>query len=233
VFFYRFCLLNIHNSDTTKPHITDTLHPNLPDTTKPTGISIDPALVELASGKTPPREYTIAGIKITGTKYLDESLLTSISGLTVGDKVTIPGGDNFSKAINNLWKQNLFADITIYFTKLIGTSVYIEINVSERPRLSNFYFKGVKKGDAEDLTTKSGLIKGRVVTENMKRVAVQAIKKFYAEKGYQASTVAVTEAHDPAVQNSEILTFTSSIRGRRSRSRTSTSSATRPSRRPS
>jgi outer membrane protein insertion porin family len=199
---------NIHNSDTTKPHITDTLHPNLPDTTKPTGISIDPALVELASGKTPPREYTIAGIKITGTKYLDESLLTSISGLTVGDKVTIPGGDNFSKAINNLWRQNLFADITIYFTKLIGTSVYIEINVSERPRLSNFYFKGVKKGDAEDLTTKSGLIKGRVVTENMKRVAVQAIKKFYSEKGYQASTVAVTEVHDPAVQNSEILTFT-------------------------
>src|ERR1700691_556343 len=67
---------NIHHSDTTKPHITDTLHPNLPDTTKPTEISIDPALVELASGKTPPREYTIAGIKITGTKYLDESLLT-------------------------------------------------------------------------------------------------------------------------------------------------------------
>ncbi len=81
-------------------------------------------LVELAGGKLPPREYTIAGIKITGTKYLDESLLQSISGLTVGDKVTIPGGDNFSKAINNLWKQHLFADVTIYFTKLVGTEIY-------------------------------------------------------------------------------------------------------------
>ncbi len=196
----------IHPSDTTKPSITDTLHTALPDTTHP-GISIDPELVALASGKNPPREYTIAGIKISGTKYLDESLLTSISGLTVGDKVTIPGGDNFSKAINNLWRQHLFADVTIYFTKLVGTSVYIEINVTERPRLSNFYFKGVKKGDADDLTTKSGLIKGRVVTEDMKRVAIQAIKKFYAEKGYQAAAVNVTEVHDPAVQNSEILTF--------------------------
>ena len=159
----NLCLLttiaaNAQVTDTTKPRVTDTIHTALPDTTHP-GISVDPELVALSNSKNPPKEYTIAGIKISGTKYLDESLLASISGLTVGDKVTIPGGDNFSKAINNLWKQNLFADITIYFTKLVGNSVYIEINVTERPRLSNFYFKGVKKGDGDDLTTKTGLIK--------------------------------------------------------------------------
>src|SRR6185312_2474461 len=179
-----------------------------PDTTHPT--SVDPELIALASGKTPPREYTIAGIKISGTKYLDESLLTSISGLTVGDKVTIPGGDNFSKAINNLWRQNLFANITIYFTKLVGNSLYIEINVTERPRLSNFYFvgPGVKKGDRDDLVTKTGLIKGRVVNENMKTVAIQTIKKFYADKGYQSTTVSISESRDPAMQNAATITFT-------------------------
>jgi len=41
----------------------------------------------------------------------------------------------------------------------------------------------------------------------MKRVAIQAIKKFYSDKGYQDAKVATTESHDPAVQNSEILTF--------------------------
>src|SRR5580658_3691502 len=189
-----YCLLNI----TAKAQVTDTTHP---------AISVDPELMALSTAKTP-KEYVIAGIKVTGTKYLDESLLTSISGLTVGDKVTIPGSDNFSKAINNLWKQNLFSNIAIYFTKLVGNSIYLEINVTERPRLSNFYFKGVKKGDGDDLTTKTGLIKGRVVTENMKRVAIQAIKRFYADKGYQDAQVTTTEAHDPAVQNSEILTFT-------------------------
>jgi outer membrane protein insertion porin family len=214
-----YCLLNLtaakaQASDTTHPgtpaHVSDTTHPgtpaHTPDTTRP-GISIDPDLMALSNSKNPPREYIIAGIKISGTKYLDESLLTSISGLTVGDKVTIPGGDNFSKAINNLWKQNLFADIAIYFTKLVGTSIYVEISVTERPRLSNFYFKGVKKGDADDLTTKTGLIKGRVVTENMKRTAVQAIKRFYADKGYQDAQIKAVEARDPAVANSEILTF--------------------------
>src|SRR5882762_9940519 len=189
-----YCLLN---RTTAKAQVTDTTHP----------VSVDPALIDLTNPKNPPREYIIAGIKIVGTKYLDESLLTSISGLTVGDKVTIPGGDNFSKAITNLWKQKLFADIAIYFTKLSGNSIYIEIDVTERPRLSNFYFKGVKKGDGDDLTTKTGLVKGRVVTENMKRSAIQVIRKFYSEKGYQDAQVTTTETKDPSVANSEVLTF--------------------------
>jgi len=202
-----YCLLNslaAKSQDTTNVPKRDTIPA---DTTHPT--AIDPALLDLPNPKNPPHEYVIAGIKITGTKYLDETLLTSISGLTVGDKITIPGGDNFSKAITNLWKQNLFADIAIYFTRIVGNNVYIEINVTERPRLGNFYFRGtgVKKGDADDLTTKTGLIKGRVITENMKRSAIQAIKRFYADKGYQSVTVTTSEIRDPTVANSEILTF--------------------------
>ncbi|MBS1602864.1 MAG: BamA/TamA family outer membrane protein [Bacteroidetes bacterium] len=202
-----YCLLNslaAKSQDTTNVPKRDTIPA---DTTHPT--SVDPALIELSNPKNPPHEYVIAGIKITGTKYLDETLLTSISGLTVGDKITIPGGDNFSKAISNLWKQNLFADIAIYFTRIVGNNVYIEINVTERPRLGNFYFRGsgVKKGDADDLTTKTGLIKGRVITENMKRSAIQAIKRFYADKGYQSVAVTTSEIRDPTVANSEILTF--------------------------
>src|SRR5882757_2116867 len=198
-----YCLLNLTAA---KAQVTDTTQ-KVTDTIIHPGVSVDPDLMALSNSKNPPREYVIAGIKISGTKYLDEALLTSISGLTVGDKVTIPGGDNFSRAINNLWKQNLFADIAIYFTKLSGNSIYIEINVTERPRLSTFYFKGVKKGDGDDLTTKTGLVKGRVVTENMKRSAIQVIRKFYSEKGYQDAQVTTTETKDPSVANSEVLTF--------------------------
>ena len=163
------------------------------DTTSPN--SIDPQLLEMSSSKAP-KEYTIGTIKISGTKYLDEQLLVSIAGISPGDKVTIPGGDNFSKAINNLWKQNLFANIQIYFTKLHEGSVDIEINVTERPRLSTFVFKGVKKTDSDELTKKTGLVKGRVVTENTKRSAVDAIKKYFTEKGFQGADVKVTEGND-------------------------------------
>jgi len=179
-------------------------HAQVTDTTHP--VSVDPELLALANAKTP-KEYIIAGIKITGSKYLDESLLISVSGLTVGDKVMIPTGDNFSKAITKLWNQNLFSNVSIYFTKVSGNDIYIEINVTERPRLVNFYFKGSSKSESDDLKTKTGLVKGRVITENMKQTAVENIQKYYADKGYQSVEVNITEAKDAAAPNSEALTF--------------------------
>src|ERR1700730_17301728 len=161
VFSLTFCLLFM---TVVEAQVTDTTHP----------VSVDPELLGLSTAKTP-KEYTIAGIKITGTKYLDESLLISISGLTVGDKVSIPGGDNFSRAINKLWNQNLYSNVAIYFTKLVGNDLYLEINVTERPRLANFVFKGASKSESDELKTKTGLVKGRVITENMKQIAVENI----------------------------------------------------------
>jgi len=179
----------------TQAQVTDTLP-----------ASIDPDLIDITSSKVP-KEFTIAGIKVSGTQHLDEQLLISISGITVGSKVTIPGGDNFSKAIINLWKQNLFANVHIYFTKLEGTNLYIEINVTERPRLSKFFFKGIKKTEQEELQTKTGLIPGRVVTENVKRSAVEAIQKYYTDKGFQSATVNIQEQKDAALPNSVNVTF--------------------------
>lgn len=175
-----------------------------PKDTVPT--SIDPQLIELTNSKVP-REYTISAIKITGTKYLDEQLLISISGINVGDKIMIPGGDNFSKAITNLWKQNLFANIEIYFTKVSGENVDLEINVTERPRLSKTVFKGAKKTDSDELTKKTGLVAGRVVTENTKQSAILVIKKYYAEKGFQNAAVTVNEVNDPSKTNTVTVVF--------------------------
>ncbi len=98
------------------------IHTNAQVQSDTTPVSIDPALEELVKSSIP-REYTISAITISGTKYLDQQLLVSISGLAVGDKVMIPGGDNFSKAIMNLWKQNLFSNVQILITKIQGNSI--------------------------------------------------------------------------------------------------------------
>ncbi|MGF2414270.1 MAG: hypothetical protein ACQUYJ_18195, partial [Ferruginibacter sp.] len=89
-----------------------------------TTISIDPALQEIFNSKIP-KEYTIAGITVGGTKAFDENLIISISGLAVGDKVQIPGTDVFSKAIAKLWKQSLISRIEISFTKLVDRNLYV------------------------------------------------------------------------------------------------------------
>lgn len=184
--------------------LTKTTSAQIVKDTVPTSVNVE--LENIFNSKTP-KEYIIAAIKVSGTQSFDANLIVSISGLAVGDKVMIPGADAFSKAINNLWKQNLISNVEVYFTKLIEKNLYVEISITERPRLSNFKFVGVKKSEADDLVAKTGLVKGRVVTENMKRSAEENIRKFFVEKGYRNIEVQVAEKKDTSVSNSVLLTF--------------------------
>jgi outer membrane protein insertion porin family len=170
-------------------------------------VAVNVPLENIFNAKTP-QEYIISNIKVTGTTF-DPNLIISISGLAVGDKVKIPGGDNFSRAISNLWKQNLVSDVQVYFTNLVGDKLSVEIHITDRPSLTNFKFKGVSKGEADDLTPKLGLAKGKVtrVTENLKTTAVAVIKKFYIDKGFRNVDVKVNEAKDPNAANAVNIVF--------------------------
>lgn len=174
--------------------------------TIPSVDSVDVDMVRLFEQKVP-KKYKIANIKVSGNQYFDQALLLSVANIAAGDEVVIPGGDEFAKAIQNLWKQSYFSFVEIYITKLVGTNIDIEIVVQERPRLSDFFFKGIKKTEAEDLTGKTGLIKGRVITENMKRSAVEAIQKFYYDKAFRNVKITIRETKDPSIENATILTF--------------------------
>jgi outer membrane protein insertion porin family len=168
--------------------------------------SVDVDLVNLFTQKKA-RKYKVAGLKVTGNNYFDETLLLSIASISIGDEITIPGGDNFAKAINKLWGQNYFSDVQLFVTKLEGTNIWIEIVVTERPRLSKYDFIGVKKGDKEDLMGKTALVPNRIVTENMKRSAVEAIQKFYAEKAYINVSVRIEEKKDTTFGDAVTLLF--------------------------
>jgi outer membrane protein insertion porin family len=169
-------------------------------------VSLNPALQDIYNSKYP-KEYTIAGITVTGAKSFDQNLVVSISGLAVGDKVMIPGTDVFSKAIAKLWKQSLVSNVDIFLTKLEGSNLFIELNITERPRLLSYKFVGIKKGEKDDLETKVGLAKDRVLSENMKLSAVEAIQKFYSGKGYRNVTINMQEEPVAGVSNAVALTF--------------------------
>lgn len=172
-----------------------------------TSHSVDPELMAMFQSKYP-KKYNISSITVTGTKSFDPNLIISISGLAIGDQVSIPGTDAFSKAIEKLWRQSLVADVDIYITRLHDNNdIDIEIAVTERPRLVDFRFEGVRKGERDDLASKVGLSKDRVLTENMVLTAVEAIKKFYINKGFRNTQVRVDEQPVPGLNNSVSLTF--------------------------
>ncbi|RYF86020.1 MAG: outer membrane protein assembly factor, partial [Chitinophagaceae bacterium] len=168
--------------------------------------SIDPDLLNINANRIP-KEYTIRSIKVTGVNTLDSSIVLSISGLQAGDKVLLPGGEAFSRAITNLWRQRLFANVQVFITALEGDNIDLEIHVQERPRLANFKFVGVSKGQVEEIQGKANLAKSTIITENMKRNVTEIIQKFFAEKGYLNTKVRIEEAVDPTLANSRSLTF--------------------------
>ncbi|HUM45943.1 MAG TPA: hypothetical protein PLD84_03375, partial [Chitinophagales bacterium] len=91
-----------------------------------------------------PKTYVIGGIEVTGTQYLDKDILIALSGVRKGDRIDIPGTE-ISKAVKNLWKQDLFANVRIYVDHTVGDTAYLSYALDERPRLSGFTFRGIKK----------------------------------------------------------------------------------------
>lgn len=152
-----------------------------------------------------PAEYTIGGITVSGVKFLDPDLLVPLSGLRVGQTVSLPG-DDIGKAIRKMWDQGLFTNVEIRIVKTIGVNVFLDIRVTERPRLSRFTFIGkVKKGEQDELREKIKLIGGRVLTENMKSNTINIIKNHYKDKGYLNAQVVLVEKPDTILVNSIVM----------------------------
>ncbi len=147
-----------------------------------------------------PKEYYIGGITVSGVKYLDGNVLIMLSGLTVGDKVKIPG-DKISQSVRKLWEQGLFEDIKVSVSKVVDDQVFINFNLKERPRLSKFQFTGIKKSDADDIRQKIRLVKGDYVTDNLIIKTTNIIRKFYNDKGFLNTDVHIELKKDSATAN--------------------------------
>lgn len=142
-----------------------------------------------------PVEYTIGGITVDGAKKLDERALILISGLKIGRKITVPGED-ISKAVRKLWKQGLFEDVKISYTKIQGKTIFLNIHIKEQPRLSRFKFIGIKKSEANDLREIIDLYKEKIVTQNLIVSTRQKVENYFIDKGYLKADVKISAKPD-------------------------------------
>ncbi len=147
-----------------------------------------------------PRDYEIGGITVTGAKYVDPQVLVMISGLQPGETIEVPG-DKITNAIRKLWDQGLFEDISITSTLKIGRKIFLNIDLKERPRISKFSFKGVKKSEADELRKKINLTRGDVATEHVYTKTTRIIEDYYADKGFHNVIVNVETVADTTRDN--------------------------------
>lgn len=151
-----------------------------------------------------PKEYVIKGLDVQGIRYLDTQVLLQISGLSIGDKIVVPG-DAITNSIKKLWNHGLFSDVKITADKIVGDNIWLRINLQERPRLADVNFSGVSKSEKDDINKKVLLLKGSQVTDNQLRTAEKIIKNIFLDKGFLNTTVNVIQRDDTTQNNSVIL----------------------------
>ena len=153
--------------------------------------------------------YTLAGIKVSGVENYgyEDYVLIGISGLSVGQKVTVPG-DEFTSAMNKFWKHGLFSDVKILATKLTADSVWIEIQLKPTPIISTINYHGVKKSEREDIEAKIGVAKGSQITPNIINRIRKRIKDYFDEKGFSNAGITIRQSDDLANEGKAILDIT-------------------------
>lgn len=146
---------------------------------------------------TRPVTYTIGGITVSGVEHLDHGVIIVLSGLGVGDVIEVPG-ESIREAIEKLWQQGLFENIRITATRIEGDLIFLNLFMKERPRMSRFSFRGVKKSEADDLRDKIRLVRNDVVTDNLIVRTKNIITKHFSDKGYLNASVDITQVQDTA-----------------------------------
>ena len=146
-----------------------------------------------------PEDYVIKEISIAGIKYLDENILINLSGLNVGQEITVPG-DDITNAIQKLWDQGLFSDVKISVTDIVLDSISLEIFLMERNRLSALEINGLKKSRENDIREKLELKRGMQVTESLMNRAERTILDYLKDKKFLNATVDIVQVDDTTVQ---------------------------------
>ena len=155
-----------------------------------------------------PQTYILGGVKVSGNQFLDDDRIRSIASFRIGSEVTLPSEDIALKlaAITN---QKYFRNVGIYIDSLsvARDTVWLRIDVTERPRVSLWSYRGVKKSEQDDLKEKLNLKRGSELSEYVISSSTGVIKNYYKEKGFNNAKVNVITQEDSLINNAVRVTF--------------------------
>lgn len=151
-----------------------------------------------------PKSYEIADITVQGVSHVDDYHIIAFSGLSVGEKLEIPGNE-ISNAVKRFYRQGIYSKVQILVTKTVGDKAWLTIVLRQHPRMSEMRFNNISSGDKKDIIERLGMVPGHQVTPNIIKRAEQIIQNFYAAKGFKNAQVHITEHPDLSKENQVIL----------------------------
>lgn len=153
-----------------------------------------------------PEEYIIGEVTVSGVRFLDPNAIISLSGLRVGQDISIPG-DAISSTVRKLWEQGLFSDVRVTITRQVADTVFLDISLREQPRISSIRYNGLKNSESQDITEKINLPIGSQLTSYVMNKARKIITDHFTEKGFLNTTVEFVQKDDPSRPNNIILSI--------------------------
>ncbi len=151
-----------------------------------------------------PKDFVIGGVTVSGAQYLDTDVLITISKLVVGQYIEVPG-EATSNVIKDLMAQNLFEDVQLWATRIDGETIYFDIRVQERPRLTRIELNGLSKSQTEEINKRLNSSTGKIVNENLFKNTRNTIERFLREKSFLYPTIDIQTKKDSVQANNEIL----------------------------
>ena len=148
------------------------------------------------------KSYILGGLDVTGLQSYNEQTVKTYTGLRVGQPITLPG-EQISEVIKKLWGLELFSEIDIFITNIEENTVFLELNIIERPTLTNVKFYGVKKGKVESLIKDTDLKKGKKITESFISNSKNYITNKYKKQGYLNAEVTIATSKDTTDTNTQ------------------------------
>lgn len=154
-----------------------------------------------------PRSVVIGGFNVSGMEGYEDYMLTGISGLTIGQRISVPGTE-ITEAVKRYWNHGLFSDVKVSADSIVGDKIYLRITLRPRPRVSEINYLGLKKSEREDMEKKLGILKGGQITPNMIDRAKILAKKYFDDKGYKNAEIIINQRDDVTKKNQVILDVT-------------------------
>ncbi len=151
-----------------------------------------------------PSSYELAGITVKGVDNYDNNIILGYSGLTIGQRIEIPG-DDLKAVAKRFWRQGLFSKVQIQVDKIYKDRAWLTFNLRQQPRVSAVSYQGMKGGEKKEIQERLGLVQGSQMTPNIANRIKQLVEKYFADKGFEKAECTVVQREDLSNENSVMV----------------------------
>jgi outer membrane protein insertion porin family len=148
------------------------------------------------------KKYILGGIEVVGLQSYNAQTVKTFTGLRIGQPITLPG-EEIGEVISKLWDLELFSDINFFITNIEDEKVFLELEIIERPTLSQVTVYGVKSRKVDAILTDTDLKKGKKITESLIANSKNYLQNKYKKEGYLNTKVTIATAADTTETNAQ------------------------------